>query len=189
MVISCFQVLNEPVQWSTESGKELLDALILSENAQIFAIAREVLYLDSLKFIFDSVYAPFACVFTYGLARTLNTKYNLYVKPLSLRLLMYTLSGLFGYGLYSFAKDMTQMGYDQKVDEELCKRGPLFVEGGKEFYEKTLQRNRALRTLMGPLGEKYYSVLGNERFFIRQPRLPILTRKDFYENKLKALVV
>lgn len=98
---------------------------------------------------------------------------------------MYGLVGLFGFGVYSFCKDYTQVQYDQSVDKELSEKNPIFVEGGKEFYEKSVSRNIALRKLMGRFGEKQYSALGNENFFIRQKCLPLVTRKSFFEEKLK----
>lgn len=162
---------------------------MLTESAQLFAIAREVLYLKSLKVLFDTCYATAAFIFTYGVAQKINTKYNLYAKPFSLRCLMYGFVGMFGFGLYGFLTDFTQIYYDRYVDRTLCEKNPLFIEGGREFYDKMLQRNRALRKLMGPLGEKYYSIMGNERFFIRQKRLPVLTRRDFYDQKLKEMII
>lgn len=137
--------------------------------------------------LFDTLFASSAFIITYGTSRSLNEKYNLYAKPLSLRLCLYSLTVIFGYGLYSFLTDFTQVNYEYNIDKKLCETHPIFIEGGKEFYEKTIQRNIALRSLMGPLGERYYSALGNENFFLRQRRLPLITRKDFYENKLKEL--
>lgn len=166
----------------------MLDSLTLSENAQIFAIAREVLYLKSVKILLDCFYASSTFILMYGLGHRLNEKYNLYPKPLFLRSIMYTIIGVFGYGLYSFLTDFTQIQYDIKVDKELCDKNPIFMEGGKEFYEKTITRNIALRKLMGPLGEKYYSVMGNENFFLRQKRLPLIVRKSYFESKLTGAI-
>ena len=39
--------------------------------------------------------------------------------------------------------------------------GKDYALGGIEFYNKALQRNMAIRTLMGSQGEKYYTKYGN----------------------------
>lgn len=124
----------------------------------------------------------------YGIGKNLNTKYNLYSKPLMMRSVMYSFIAIFGFGIYSFLTDYTQMRYDIKVDKKLSEKDPILIEGGKEFYEKTILRNIALRSLMGRLGEKYYTVLGNENFFLRQKRMPLLVRKEYFESKIKEVV-
>lgn len=169
--------------WATEPGQQLIDSLVLSENAQIFAISREILSLNSIKLLLDTIYASSCLIFTYALARNLNEKFSLYGKARIVRMGMYGLVTTFGYGLYSFLTDFTQVQYDIKLDKKLSELGPEMVEGGKEFYEKTLQRNRALRELMGRSGHKHYTALGNENFFIRQKRLPLLVRKQYFDAK------
>lgn len=139
------------------------------------------------KFIYEAAY-PFACVFfAYNLSQYINTRVNLYLAPVSLRFMLYSIVGCFSLGTYFLMKDMTEIYYETEVDEKLCSLGPDFVKSGVIFYEKILQRNQALRELMGRQGENRYSKLGNENFFLRQPRIALVHRKQFFEEKLKKL--
>lgn len=178
------QVNQKSVDWNSEVGQKLADALILPEKVQQFAICREILMTQNNKYIYDSVY-PFSCVFfCYTFCQSINRKMNLYAGPLSLRLVLYTLTSLFGVGTYFLMKDMTEVYYETEVDKKLAEV-PDFVESGLIFYEKILQRNQALRELMGKEGQNKYSKFGNENFGIRQPRLALMHRKQFFEEKLK----
>lgn len=161
-----------------------MDSLILSEKAQIFAIAREISYINSVKLFLDTFYTSSIFVLMYGLANNLNRKFGLYSRPLALRGCMYSIVGFFGFGLYSFLIDFTQNQFDMQIDRDLCEKNEIFAEGGKEFYEKIVERNIALRKLLGPYGERKYSALGNENFFIRQKRLPLVVRKEYFVNKV-----
>lgn len=109
---------------------------------------------------------------------------NLYSRPRSMRMVLYLFVTIFAFGNYCFLKDSTQMYYEQYVDEFLKEKDPIFAEGGQEYYEKMLQRNKALRKLLGKEGESRFSVLGNENFFIRQKHLPLLNRKEFFEQNV-----
>ncbi|XP_004925524.1 transmembrane protein 177 isoform X1 [Bombyx mori] len=184
---SPIQVNQKAVDWSSEVGKKLADALILPENVKKFAICREILMTHNYKMIYESVY-PFGCVFfAYNLCSFLNRKLNLYARPVSLRSTLYTIVGLFSAGMYFLLKDMTEVYYETEVDKKLCELGPEFIESGLVFYDKILKRNQALRELMGKEGEKKYSKLGNENFGIRQPRLALMHRKHYFQDKLAEI--
>lgn len=139
------------------------------------------------KVIYESAY-PFVCLFfAYNASLYLNKRLNLYMAPPLARGVLYSIIGMFSTGVYFLMKDMTEVHYESDTDKRLCELGPEYVEYGKIFYEKILQRNQALRELMGSEGEKKYSKLGNENFGIRQPRIALIHRKQFFENKLKEL--
>lgn len=112
---------------------------------------------------------------------------NLYAGPLSLRVILYTLVGSFATGTYFLLKDSTEVYYESDVDKRLCELGPDFIESGIIFYEKILERNQALRELMGREGENKYSKMGNENFGLRQPRLALIHRKRYFEERMKEL--
>lgn len=187
LTLRLFQVNQKKVDWSTEAGKKLANALLLPEKVQQFAICREIMMTQNNKFLYESAY-PFACLFlVYNVSQYINSKFNLYAGPVSMRLSLYSIVGLFGLGTYFLLKDMTEVHYETTVDKKLCELGPDFVESGAIFYEKILQRNQALRELMGKEGESKYSKLGNENFFLRQPRIALIHRKQFFEDKLKEI--
>ncbi|XP_059046448.1 transmembrane protein 177 [Achroia grisella] len=172
------------VDWSSETGKKLADALILPDKVKEFAICREILMTQNKKVFYESAY-PFTCVFfVYNLAQYICRKYNFYAAPTIIRATLYSILGVFGLGSYFLMKDVTEVYYETEVDKKLCELGPEFIESGVTFYNKLLQRNQALRELMGKEGENKYSKLGNENFGIRQPRLALVHRKQFFEERL-----
>jgi len=178
------KILGESVQWSLQEAKDFLDALVLSENAQLYAIAREMRMTQSAKLMFDCLYGSIAVYTAYGIGHYLNFAYKFHTKPLGLRMALYGLVSAFVFTNYCLVKDSTQLYYESKVDKELHAKDPLLVQGGLEFYDKILKRNMALRKLMGSEGKHVYSVLGNEIYWLRQPHLPIVYRKSTFENKL-----
>lgn len=97
---------------------------------------------------------------------------------------MYSILGMFGYGLYSFLTDYTQVYYDTAVDKELCEAGPEFMDAGVRFYDKLLKKNIAVRNL---LGDNSYTVMGNEKYLLRQKSLPLTIRKSYFELRLDEL--
>lgn len=165
-----------------------MHALVLSEKAQLFAIAREIKFANSGKVLLDTFFSTSVFIFMYSLGAHLNQKLNFYSKPFIFRGCMYSGIMLFGMGIYTFLTDFTQNHYDMAIDKELCEKNVIFAEGGNEFYEKMLKRNMALRKLLGTFGESKYSALGNENYLIRQKSLPINTRRDFCLSRLQNTI-
>lgn len=181
------QVNQNNIDWTSETGQKLANALILPDNVQQFAICREILMTQNNKVQFESTYPFVSIFFVYTLTQYLNRRLNLYAAPTAIRGILYSIAGLFGLGTYFLLKDMTEVYYETDVDKKLCALGPEYVKAGAIFYDKMLLRNQALRELMGKEGEKKYSKLGNENFFLRQPRLALVHRKQYFENQLKQL--
>ncbi|XP_028143068.2 transmembrane protein 177 isoform X2 [Diabrotica virgifera virgifera] len=182
-VLEILEINHETIIWETEPAQNLLKSLVLSENAQLYAMAREVLHRQTPKPLIDTALNANLVISTYAICRTLNEKFNLYDRPLSLRFGMYSLVALFSIGFYVMLKDVTQVYYEDKVDKELKKKNKIFLEGGKEFYSKLLERNKALRQLLGKEGETLYSVLGNENSLFRNKHIPLVQRLSAFESK------
>lgn len=161
--------------------------MLLPDPVQKFAICREILATHNPKLFLETSFPLVTVMSTYTISQAVNQKLDLYSKPIALRGILYTLTGLFGIGLYFFLKDYTEVYFEAEVDKQLCDLGPEFIESGVIFYDKLLKRNQALRELMGSEGEKKYSMLGNENFFLRQPRISIVHRKQYFESRLKEL--
>ncbi|XP_017768328.1 PREDICTED: transmembrane protein 177 [Nicrophorus vespilloides] len=183
---STIKIKGESVAWSTDEAEQFLDSVVLSENAQIYAMAREIKMSQTFKLIVDAICGPLSVFVAYGSSVFLNGKFNLYPKPMGVRLVMYALVGTFTFGNYLFIKDFNQLYYESYVDKELKAKDPRLVEGAKEFYEKILRRNQALRTLMGSEGEDFYTVHGNENYSFRQRHLPLVQRLDFFKEKAQT---
>lgn len=123
----------------------------------------------------------------YGITNYFNTKFNLYVRPLGIRLVLYTLASVLAAGNYFLLKDTSQQYFEKTIDKELKEKNVIFVEGGRETYGKLMARNVALRELMGNAGKKTYTVLGNEKSLIRQKHVPLSERRLFFEQALKEM--
>lgn len=175
------KVGGESVPWGLDEGQQLLKSMVMSENAQLYAMAREIKMLQTPKRIIDAFSSMLSVIATYSVCVFFNQKLNLYARPFGLRGVMYGLVTCFVGGNYIFIKDCSQLKYEQMVDEEL-KKTPELAQGGAEFYKKILLRNQALRKLLGKEGESQFSGLGNENYLVRQRHVPIMTRKDFFEK-------
>lgn len=179
------KIRDESVTWELDEGKAFLDSLILSENAQLYAMAREIKFRQTPKPLIDAVVAVISSGGAYGIANAINVKQNLYVRPLIVRVILYCIVGAFTFGSYALCKDFSQVYYENKIDKELKSKSPIFVEGGKEYYKKLLQRNLALRKLLGKEGERSFSILGNEIYLFRYKHIPLVDRKIFFEEEAK----
>ncbi|XP_055609016.1 transmembrane protein 177 [Uranotaenia lowii] len=172
------------VDWSSEGGKLLEGCLVLSEDEQVFGMAREIVTMNTNKRLFQAIIPTTGWVFTYSIASLINQRMNLYVRPRSLRMVLYTICGLFGYGIYSFAADMSEMYYETDADKKLAALGPQIADAGVRFYNKILQKNVAIRKLTG---DDYYTAKGNINYLVRQKAAPLTMRRDFFIASLSDL--
>lgn len=60
--------------------------------------------------------------------------------------------------------------------------GINYAKGGVEFYTRIIQRNIALRSLLGTDGEGKYTQFGNDVEFLRQKHVPFSVRKKNAEE-------
>uniref|UniRef100_A0A182UT28 Uncharacterized protein n=1 Tax=Anopheles merus TaxID=30066 RepID=A0A182UT28_ANOME len=179
------KIRNQPIDWGTEAGRLLEDALVLTEDEQVFGIARELLTMKTHKSLIQSIIPTVSWMFTYSLASQLNERCNFYGRPRSLRLILYTICGLFGFGIYSFSTDMTEIYYETDVDKQMAALGPDVVDAGARFYDKVLKKNIAIRKLTG---EDYYTAKGNVNYMLRQKAAPLTLRKEFFQTGYKDYV-
>ncbi|XP_013786320.1 transmembrane protein 177-like [Limulus polyphemus] len=176
---------NSEPKWGSTAGQELLDSLILSENAQKFAIAREIhLGTTSYVYVFGGLFS-LSTTSAYSLGSALSTKYGIRLARMPIRLTLYTLCGLLGFAIFITLKDNASLYWDKYADEMAAQTGNGYIEGGIEFYQKMLQRNRALRHLMGNYGKKVYTATGNNEVLFRMSHIPYTSRLDFL-HELKA---
>ena len=162
--------------------QDLIESLVLSDEAKKFGIAREIVMSEKnlpmyygYEALFLGSVSPFAIDY-------MATKLNLYSKPLPVPILFYGASGLIVLTVWLQIRDILHTYFEKQVDKELALLGQDYVRGGKEFYDKLLKRNVALRTLLGIQGAKMFNRDGDEIFFIRQKRTPITYRKKFFSQ-------
>ncbi|KAF0288145.1 Transmembrane protein 177 [Amphibalanus amphitrite] len=175
---SGFTVGGKKVDWESREGVLLSDGLRLSPAAQRFAIARELWHVCSSQVWQDGGVGAAALFATYLLGSSLNQRLGFAQRPRGLRVMLYSLVSLFGVAVWVTVTDVIQHHRDSESDMAAARLGAAYAWGGVEFYEKTLERNRALRRLLGDDGESSYSAFGNERTLLRQPRMPLTERLE-----------
>lgn len=174
----------QPINWNSESGKLLQEAIVLQEDEQMFGICKSLLKTQSHRVLISSLFPSLSFLTVYTIGHYLNMSLKLFARPLSLRLVLYSLLGMFGVGIWSFAKDFTEVNDDANIDKELSDLGPDFIEAGIRYYDKVLKKNIALREL---LQNDTYTAKGNINYFIRQKSMPLTMRKSYFEEKWKEL--
>jgi hypothetical protein len=97
------------IDWSSTAGQLLEEALVLKDDEQIFGIAREILYMKENNIILQSLYPAIGIMIYYFMTHNLNTKLQLFSRPLSLRIALYGICGFFAFGIYAFAVDYHQV--------------------------------------------------------------------------------
>lgn len=149
------------VDWSSAPGSALRAALVLSEQAQKFAVAREVARLDSCFPALSAAVAPLCLAGVWAYSVALKHMFSLHTGPVLIRAGVNALSLGLGAVTYLMASDAVGHYVDYNSDRRAAAVAPGYAKGGVEFYEKMLSRNRTLRALMGPKGEEMYAANGN----------------------------
>ncbi|XP_072301474.1 transmembrane protein 177 [Eucyclogobius newberryi] len=149
------------VDWSSSSGSALRHALVLSEHAQKFAVAREVARLEGCLPLLSAAVAPVSVGGVWVYSVVLKQVFSLHGGPLLLRAAANALSLAIGAVTYFLASDAAGQFVDYSSDRRAAAVSPHYAHGGVEFYNKLLSRNRTLRALMGPKGEEMYAANGN----------------------------
>ncbi|XP_075156514.1 transmembrane protein 177 [Haematobia irritans] len=173
---------DQEIDWNSESGKYLEESLVLTEDEQIFGFCKALLQAKTQYVLLNSIYPSLSFLTVYSVGSYLNSSLGLLARPFSLRLVMYSILGLFGFGSWCFLKDYSQVSIDADIDKELSTKGPKFVQAGISFYDKQLKKNIALRNL---LNDDTFTVKGNINYFLRQESLPLTIRKSYFESKLE----
>lgn len=102
-------IRGNPVDWNSKGGQYLEQSLVLNEDEQIFGLAREIIQLQNNSIYLNSLYPAVTIFMYYALTSGVNSKLRLFYRPLSLRVMLYAISGFFAFGVYSFATDFTQV--------------------------------------------------------------------------------
>lgn len=173
--------------WGSDAGELFQDSLVLSENAQKFAIARELSHLNTNYVYHFGLISCFALQFQYAMSAYLSHKTYGRFKPKSYRYTLYSLVGVFTYGVWSAATDTLTKYYEERADAKASQLGINYAKGGAEFYTKLARRNIAAREMMGVKGEKLFTKYGNSNTeLIRQRHIPVSIRKERAESRVQA---
>nr|XP_056717380.1 transmembrane protein 177 [Euleptes europaea] len=168
------------VDWKSTEGLALKEALTLSLEAQKFAIAREVMYLQNNSPLIHAAVAPICLAGIYVSGVAIKQLLGLYSGPVVLRGLYNLTVAMIGFVGYCLSYDTVSRAVDYRTDRSTATISTDFAKGGAEFYNKTLAQNKTLRTLMGKRGEKTYAANGNlfPRYWFRLQHAPYTSRRD-----------
>ena len=179
------QVSGRVIDWESVSGRQLLESMVLSTDAKRFIIGRELNYCKQHHVTIYSVMQGMTGMAAYYTGAYLNAKFQLKQRlKMWARGIMYaSIVCLWGFG-YVMISDTYSCYRDKKADQKTGLIGYSYALGGVEYYEKSLQRNRAIRHLMGKEGETLYTVYGNRTQGVRERYVPLTVR---YENMKKMV--
>ncbi|NXG00678.1 TM177 protein, partial [Sakesphorus luctuosus] len=189
-IVNHVVVINgKEVDWESNEGVALKEALTFSLQAQKFAIAREVVYLQNGSPLASAVVAPTCLAGTFLCGRGMKILLGLSHGPVILRGLCNVVAAAGGLLFYCVACDAMTHHLDCKADRKAAMVSKDYARGGVEFYDKILSRNRILRGLMGKQGMKMYAPSGNlfPRHWFRIKYTPYTYRRDLIVNILREL--
>lgn len=179
----------EEVDWNSDVGKRLRDTLIFSSDAQKFSLAREAVHAQSSGPVIQASVAPacFAavCFSSVGLKQLLG----LYSGPMLLRGVFNLLAIALGFTGYCLCYDSISQWLDYRADRKVAAVSRSYAQGGLEFYDKILARNRILRGILGKQGEAMYAPSGNlfPKHKLRLKHAPYTCRRDRIQRSLAAM--
>ena len=167
----------------------LQNALILSDDAKRFAIARELERAKTSSYRTNGVILPISIVIGYLISRTVNKKFDLLRRAPRLRLRMY---GIIAPAMIFFAitlEDINKYYQEASLDTKICHMGPNYAKGGIEYYDKQLKHNVALRELVPDnLAKNAYNLHGDPWPSLLRPYKYILptSRKEYCTKSIET---
>ncbi|XP_062862324.1 transmembrane protein 177 [Trichomycterus rosablanca] len=175
------------VQWDSEAGSVLRDALVFSTDAQKFAMAREVVRLEGAGPVLHATVAPACLAGTWIYSVALKQIFGLFGGSIILRAGVNLVALGLGAVSYFLASDAVSQWLEFSSDWQAASLSRDYAKGGVEFYEKILLRNKTLRTLMGPKGKEMYAPSGNlfPASLLSMKHAPYTMRRDEILSLLK----
>ncbi|KAJ7345913.1 hypothetical protein JRQ81_001863 [Phrynocephalus forsythii] len=174
------------VPWESEEGEALKRALTLSLEAQKFAVAREVMYLESGGPLIRAAVAPVCLAGTYITGVAIKQLLGIYSKRAFFRGFYNISVAAVGLVVYCLLFDSVSQAVEYSADRKAATISTDYARGGVEFYDKILSQNKIRRTLMGEKGKKIYSPSGNvmPKYGIRTKHAPLTSRRNLIINIL-----
>ncbi|XP_029979861.1 transmembrane protein 177 [Sphaeramia orbicularis] len=168
------------VDWSSDDGAALKEALVFSPEAQKFAIAREVARLQAGGPVVSAAVAPVCLGGVWVYSVVLKQVFGLHAGPALFRWAVNTVALGLGAMSYFLTSDAVSQWIDHTMDRRAAGVSRDYAKGGVEFYDKILLRNRKLRSLMGPKGEEMYAPSGNlfPAHLLQLKHTPYTVRRD-----------
>eukprot|EP00920_Eleutheroschizon_duboscqi_P000542 GHVT01001506.1.p1 GENE.GHVT01001506.1~~GHVT01001506.1.p1 ORF type:complete len:223 (+),score=3.75 GHVT01001506.1:98-670(+) len=137
-----FKVNNEPVNWFTQEGQDLLESLVLSDKAKSFAIAREIQFLKSYyvytEALFKAGFVVLATTAGWGMDRLSRSRQTMSPVTKSLvytglaRTFVFTIAVAVTGVFYVLGKDTDNYSLDMWTDKNAANISKDYGEGGVE---------------------------------------------------------
>ena len=137
-----------PSNLCQEAIEDLQRTMVLTPDEREFVMARELARVNSWAALRETILFPLMFVGHYIIANELNTRTGLIRKSRNARWavqLGFAAASLFGLIL---VKNFHLLETDQEALDAVCKT-PQQAEIALNFYEKTLNRNKVLREILG----------------------------------------
>lgn len=175
------------VDWTSDDGSALKEALMFSPGAQKFAIARELVRLQSGGPILNAAVAPLCLSGAWVYSVALKQMFGLHGRPALFRGAANLVALGLGAVSYFMASDAVNQWIDYSSDRQAAQVSRDYAEGGVEFYDKILSRNRTLRSLMGQKGKDMYAPSGNlfPAHLLQLKHAPYTARREGIVSLLK----
>lgn len=122
--------------WSVDTTDKFLECLVLSENAQKFAIAREVSKVQRFEFWIEAFIISMDCFFMFVLYDLIYKTGHFAKRARIQKLALQAVCGILTVFMCLMTTFELNTHADEEITEQLAKLGPEYVQGGKEFYEK-----------------------------------------------------
>lgn len=175
------------LQWDAEATEEFHKSLVLSENAQKFAIAQQILkvvtfdpIIKGLNVFADAIIG----IVTYEL---LCSKLKVTKQQRGKNVLCMSIAAIGAFILISLTHNELDYYRETEVNEIMSKFNDKYIQGGVEYYEKLSQKNRALRVLLGSKGTYIYTPVGNQTTWFTQKMIPISEQIDYFKQKMQNI--
>ncbi|OAD58638.1 hypothetical protein WN48_10522, partial [Eufriesea mexicana] len=172
------------VDWNTKAAKQFLNSLILSENAQKFALARELLIVTSYKplmkgfnFILDAVIISTIYFLFSNKLQSIRNKIRRYLYASAAIVIC---SAVILYCNYNINRND-----ELQINDRLTELGDKYVEGGVEYYEQLLKRNKALKVLFGTMSKYYITSTGDEVPWFIDGKIKFSKQLEYFKTKME----
>lgn len=77
------KIRNEQIKWFSENGKVLQSSIVLTEDEQVFGIAKTILEAQSYRVLLNSIYPAATLTFIYAIGHFMNFRLDLFQRPLA----------------------------------------------------------------------------------------------------------
>jgi len=179
-----------PSNLCQEAVEDLQRTMVLTPEERDFVMARELARVNTWAALRETVMFPLMFVGHYILANELNTRLGLIRKSRKVRWAVQLGFAAASLALLLVVKNFHLLETDQEAIDAVCKT-PAQAEIASNFYQKTLNRNKVLREILGPDTDGGYCFTPEgeyQPFFYELPQVTSLrVRRDYCRDLRNSL--